>query len=587
MDRHLKILSEQGNALASRFGFSSWTPTETQMAGALRFLIFRQREHADVQLVGIVGGSSSGKSTIFNNLIGGNHVSHVTMKARTTRGPVLAASYGLEAQVRTWFDHDRVLFPTSRPNYDQVDAPVEGHSEQIAAVFVEFRGADRLMLVDTPDFSTQRSLDEGDTAMRLMPWFDRVLIVVDSQRWYDQKTFVKLLKCLDRFGSDRLVLFNCNEDGRDLLEEDIRKLADQAKLFKADYELIEYRAGRGFLRFPPGVLDKTRTWLAPPLESSGGNRLRRLQRQISEAANHVLNQNENRLRLFHKLENELKKVAARAVPDEQYVLSILLSPEERKLISPFWQKVDSVALDARRAWDWFQKKMPKIPFLDMRSTVDCQPETYDRQAEGQKTFEHKRDLAINDMLIIVRDSLFYKEIGSPKDLKLDAVTNTMSATEDARLLVADWSEVVTAFKDAHKEILSVLVKVTKTEGIQAGGFTAICAALAITTGGVSVPAAIIFGLFGSAAAIRLEQCISNIRELSKSAAQVRLTEAVKKFRRELNKQIDESMQRLLDRLESFVLKPESELCIALKAIAETDAAQLPVDSSSNSAGVSP
>src|SRR5512140_1957814 len=43
-----------------------------------------------LSLVGIVGGASSGKSTVFNNLLGGRLASRVTARGHATLGPIAA-----------------------------------------------------------------------------------------------------------------------------------------------------------------------------------------------------------------------------------------------------------------------------------------------------------------------------------------------------------------------------------------------------------------------------------------------------------------------------------------------------------------
>ena len=82
-----------------------------EIVAAVRFHDRRAERHAIVRLVGVIGGASSGKSTVFNNLIGGRHASRVTVLSHTTKGLVLAVPAPLEGLAVEWLDHERLLMP--------------------------------------------------------------------------------------------------------------------------------------------------------------------------------------------------------------------------------------------------------------------------------------------------------------------------------------------------------------------------------------------------------------------------------------------------------------------------------------------
>ncbi|MCZ6682051.1 MAG: 50S ribosome-binding GTPase, partial [Planctomycetota bacterium] len=87
-----------------------------------------------LSLVAIIGGASSGKSTVFNNLLGGQPISQVTIRSHTTRGPILAIHEALRDRAAVWLEHEHALLPTLRARMATPDDPIEGTPDTAVVV---------------------------------------------------------------------------------------------------------------------------------------------------------------------------------------------------------------------------------------------------------------------------------------------------------------------------------------------------------------------------------------------------------------------------------------------------------------------
>lgn len=86
-DSHLtRLANATTGELLAGIGFD-WGPVDTNASATLRF-----KRYVDdaPSIVGLLGGASSGKSTLFNSLLG-REISRVSAHAHETLGPIAAA----------------------------------------------------------------------------------------------------------------------------------------------------------------------------------------------------------------------------------------------------------------------------------------------------------------------------------------------------------------------------------------------------------------------------------------------------------------------------------------------------------------
>ncbi len=322
-----------------RHALSRLVEAGDRLSGSLRFdwpVVIRQAVHrlvagelntTQTALAALVGGASSGKSTVFNNLLDGHLTSRITARGHSTLGPILAIHEDHRPTVLPLLASDRLL-PGFRRVLVELDGNVCGEPDAVAVLFHPIDALRDVWLIDLPDFTSEAALAEGDIALSLLPWLDRLVVVLDHERWYDRQAISKLRAESVRFGQQRWALFNRTCEGT-LGNDDRASLAQQAaQLSTEGMSVLEFRRGRGFRRFSPGTFDDVLSFLsqpAPPRTSA-------LFDQVSEAANRVVSQNEERAARLKQLERGLTGAIGRAVPDQGECLSSLMTPDERRQV---------------------------------------------------------------------------------------------------------------------------------------------------------------------------------------------------------------------------------------------------------------
>jgi len=228
---------------------------------------------------------------------------------------------------------------------------ITGKTDGLYAVYHPLETLQDVVLFDLPDFTTEASAREGDITLALLPWFDRILIVVDHERWFDRQSISKLRAASSRYGQERLVLFNRTCEG-ELQDTDRQTLQAQADRLGAEgMVILEFRRGRGFCRFAPGTLDDALAFTQKPRPDRTGA----LRRQLTDAANDVLNQNEERAARLTTLEKNAHAAADRALPDEHGCMTSLMVADERKHL-----EVISRVLRVHDARQWMSNLSQRI-----------------------------------------------------------------------------------------------------------------------------------------------------------------------------------------------------------------------------------
>lgn len=141
-------------------------------------LAFRLRTGSHVPLIGILGSANSGKSTLMNSIAGAD-ISEVTPIPHQTIGPILAvpSDFAREAKDPSFL----------RPIAEEVERAAAGTGRlsgtPLSATAVEAWDATEMpfVLVDLPDLGTVDSREERQVALHMLPWLDRVILVVTEE----------------------------------------------------------------------------------------------------------------------------------------------------------------------------------------------------------------------------------------------------------------------------------------------------------------------------------------------------------------------------------------------------------------------
>lgn len=399
-------------------------------------------------LVAIVGGASAGKSTVFNNLVGGQVTSRVTAEAHATRGMILAA----HTQTRERFERLResgVLPCGERVVASGLDEATAGTPDLLTIVWHEMEVLRDVWLVDTPDFTSEAARIEGDVTLHWLPWFDRLLVVVDSERWFDRQSIGALREASLRWGQSRFVLFNrAREDA--LGEADRTLLQKQAERLEASgTTVLEFRRGRGLVRFPPAVLSELQTFLS----DRAADRRVFLARAVGDAARHVLNLNEERLDRLVQLREGLRALSERVRPSVWDCMTAVMTAEEREQLD-----VVSRVLRIQAAQRWLSAQWKRLldslrPAALLGGAVETGKGSIDGPTPEQRRFvlaERFQDTVLNrtahEITRILRTSRFWNEVRNWSALEPSAVSYALAEENRERL-----RRLTVAFDEAMRE----------------------------------------------------------------------------------------------------------------------------------------
>jgi len=185
---------------ASHFSRTPFLPEGLFILESFSHLLsFRFRNPDPMPMVGILGTASSGKSTLFNQ-IAGFSISKVTPIPHETTGPIM---FGPD-RIRSLLQDPSLFRPILRDLQFTV-VPAGGLSGQPSmgcCVTSQQRPDFPCILMDLPDVGTLDSREENHVALRILPWLDRVLLVVTEES-FAQNDHHQLLDILNLIHPDR------------------------------------------------------------------------------------------------------------------------------------------------------------------------------------------------------------------------------------------------------------------------------------------------------------------------------------------------------------------------------------------------
>ena len=148
-------LGQGADRLRCRLHFD-WSPQAAQAVAACRFLLETHAASSPASppgghltLVAIVGGASSGKSTIFNNLLGGRAASRVTARGHSTMGLIAAVHERRRDTVEAMLASG-LLLPSFTPRTSLLDDDIVGEPDHLHIIYHDVDALRDVLLFDTP-----------------------------------------------------------------------------------------------------------------------------------------------------------------------------------------------------------------------------------------------------------------------------------------------------------------------------------------------------------------------------------------------------------------------------------------------------
>ena len=302
----------------------NWSAVDSSACAALRFL---RTIDDPPRFVGLVGGASSGKSTLFNSLVGGL-VSEVSASAHQTLGPIGAVHRDTGQRLDDWTQRG-LLSPFGRVQWLEDRRTAAGAPDRTCIYRHDNPALGASVLIDLPDVTSAMSHTDGDVTRTLLAWLDAVVVVVDEERLFDAAVFEDVCRDVRSFGSRVAVVFNQTQPGHTDWDGSDARLNDIAARYDiSDHYISPYVPGRGYRPLAAGLVDALVHWI-----SDGGSADRRLHlaRHVQTRCQTILTQNVTRAEARARLLRDIDRYIASVADDARLTID-LLRPEEQRLL---------------------------------------------------------------------------------------------------------------------------------------------------------------------------------------------------------------------------------------------------------------
>lgn len=227
---------------AKRFrGLSFSREAETPLLDLASLVTFRQLlEENRPPLIGFIGCTGSGKSTLFNSLAG-HSISATGWKVHNTRGPVLFAQAEMLNRLNELeLKYGPLLMPLlKRENHFLKKDILSGSEFKITGLpgdvhIVSNRENEKsedslhaygdYALIDLPDINSSPAIEEQLIALDLLPWLDIVIFMVDDETIY-HRVYAQPVQLADELNQIRFcVMANRGKDRVDMDHPDLQQV---------------------------------------------------------------------------------------------------------------------------------------------------------------------------------------------------------------------------------------------------------------------------------------------------------------------------------------------------------------------------
>jgi hypothetical protein len=172
---------------------------------ALRWLLHLGAERPI--LVGLVGGASCGKSTLFGSLVG-RAISRIHYQPHSSLGPILSVHRRHRSRVLPEAS-PRVFLPQLTAQELRAGAEsIVGGVNDVAIAFHDDDKWQQIGLLDLPDISSESARREGWLVRHLLPWLDLVVWMVDPNDYLFEDLYIDLIDEVTTLGQRSIVVVN-------------------------------------------------------------------------------------------------------------------------------------------------------------------------------------------------------------------------------------------------------------------------------------------------------------------------------------------------------------------------------------------
>lgn len=297
---------------------------------ALRYLLHAAPDRP--MLVGLVGGASCGKSTLFDSLIA-RPLSRIHYQPHSSLGPVVWLHRSQRGAIGSDSKPSRFLpMLTARELEPSTQTTVGAVSEVILAIHEDHRWR-QLAITDLPDISSESARREGWLVRRLLPWLDLVIWMVDPNDYLFEDLYIDLIDEVSSLGQRSIVVVN---DIHGQLHKSSQVVQDRIRRFRPDtsFVLPRLECRRG----DPYPLFQTEPEFARLQSYLESYRTRRpvepLIAQVRQDAATVLHSNAEWSRLIGELRTGLSRLLVRhrnRILASAPLLSVLPEPAQQEL----------------------------------------------------------------------------------------------------------------------------------------------------------------------------------------------------------------------------------------------------------------
>jgi hypothetical protein len=202
----------------------------TDRVSALRYLL----HHAAGRpiLVGLIGGASCGKSTLFDSLIA-RPLSRIHYQPHSSLGPVVwlhrryfETILGQPSRFLPQLKSQLLASGTTSTVGGVADLTMALHDDD------EWR---HIALMDLPDISSESARREGSLVHHLLPWIDLIIWMVDPNDYLFEDLYIDLIEEASALGQRSIVVVN---DIHGQLQRSSGVLRDRIERFRADESFI-------------------------------------------------------------------------------------------------------------------------------------------------------------------------------------------------------------------------------------------------------------------------------------------------------------------------------------------------------------
>ncbi len=272
---------------------------------------------------GFIGCTGTGKSTLFNSLIG-QEVSLTGWKVHNTCGPVLFMPDRVLKLITQWETESgplllpslkREIYSADKQSALYFEKQKTGSSDTLhlfgqsddSRSKVDPQEFGSFVFIDLPDINSSPAFEESLVALKVLPWLDIVLFMVDDETLF-HRIYENAVQAADELGQQRYCVLS--NRGKDRVDVDHPDVKHAMRFFGVDEihilpELIEkacFDNEASFIRLKQTMAENRK--LSPS---------RPLVRRISRLAQKALEENTKREGAFKSLEKEISMIINTAI----------------------------------------------------------------------------------------------------------------------------------------------------------------------------------------------------------------------------------------------------------------------------------